>query len=81
MKKLSIILNKDQADRTEDEQKYLDDNRCFISVVESRLVKQNLVKQRSEEIEDDPVVLDDKINKLIELINESNHIVVYTGKI
>lgn len=74
-----MILNKDENDRTDEERSFLDKNSCFISIVESRLLKQNQIKQRTEEIEDDLNELDNKIDRLIELINESNHIMVYTG--
>ena len=79
MRKLGIILNKDPDDRTEEERTFLQENSCFISVVESRIVKQNEIRRRTEEIEDELNVLNEKIDQLVQLINESSHVVVYTG--
>lgn len=72
-------MNKDADDRTNEERTFLEENKSFISIAESRIVRQNQLRQRTEEIEDELNVLSEKIDSLVNLINESEHIVVYTG--
>lgn len=79
LRRLGKILNKKVEDRTDEEKLFLDDNTCLISIVETRIVRQNKLKQRNEEIEDEMSVIDEKIEKLFDLIKQSEHIVVFTG--
>lgn len=79
LRKLGTILNKDPDDRTEEEKSFLQENSCFIPVVESRIVKQCEIRRRAEEIEDELSVVRNKIDRLVRLINESSHTIVYTG--
>lgn len=79
LRKLGTILNKDADDRTEEERHFLQENSCFIPVVESRIVKQCEIRRRAEEIEDEQSLLNEKIERLVRLINESSHVIVYTG--
>jgi len=79
LRRLGAILNKDEDLRTDEESKFLEENKSFITIAKCRLVRQNELKQRTEEIEDELDVLNDKIDKLVDLIGKSEHICVYTG--
>lgn len=72
-------MNKDIDDRTEEEKSFLQENSCFISLVESRIVRQSEIRRRAEEIEDELSVLHEKIDQLVRLINDASHVVIYTG--
>ncbi|CAH0384354.1 unnamed protein product [Bemisia tabaci] len=78
-KKISAILRKAEHERTEEELQYLckDDN--IVQEVKEKLLKRQRLKDRLQEFEDPPEVLNNKCILLAKAISQSKHLVVYTG--
>ncbi|KAF4527609.1 hypothetical protein B566_EDAN016295 [Ephemera danica] len=79
LKKVSIILQKSEHERTDDEKQVLLGCTEVAQEVSKRLRRQQQLKSRQEEIEDPPGILSEKCRVLAMAISQAQHLVVYTG--
>ncbi|RZF46701.1 hypothetical protein LSTR_LSTR002564 [Laodelphax striatellus] len=78
-KKISTILQKAECDRSAEETQLLEESINVVKEVEQKLEKRRKLKQRSEEVEDQPSVLAEKCKALAEALSSARHLVVYSG--
>ncbi|RWR99996.1 NAD-dependent protein deacetylase sirtuin-7-like protein, partial [Dinothrombium tinctorium] len=79
LRKLSRILKKPESSRTEDEKNALQESTAFVSLLEDRIHKAVISKERCKESEDPDDVFDLKCKKLAQIIKEANKLMIYTG--
>jgi len=78
-KRIHQILAKDEEDRDDDDKLFLEHNKKYSKIAESSKKYQNAKKDREKEIEDDPETLELKCQQLVEMMNDCEKIVIYTG--
>ncbi|RZC33060.1 NAD-dependent protein deacetylase sirtuin-7 [Asbolus verrucosus] len=79
LKKVSVILQKSETDRTFEEAQVLTECSEAVEEVQLRWRKRDEAKRRLEEFEEPPEVLREKCLILAQAIAQSQHLVVYTG--
>ncbi|KAL1517359.1 hypothetical protein ABEB36_001130 [Hypothenemus hampei] len=79
LRKVSLILQKSEDNRTSKDLKKLSECSDMIEEVQQRLKKREELKKRMEEFEDPEDVLVQKCQILAQAIAQSQHLVVYTG--
>ncbi|XP_022911234.1 NAD-dependent protein deacetylase sirtuin-7 [Onthophagus taurus] len=79
IKKVSLILQKVEDERTVDDLETLKEHSDAVEEVKSRWKRRDAAKRRLEEIEDTPTDLEVKCQVLAQAIAQSQHLVVYTG--
>ncbi|XP_060535412.1 NAD-dependent protein deacetylase sirtuin-7 [Cylas formicarius] len=78
-KKVSLILQKPENDRTAEDNETLEGCSDVVREVNERWKKREAAKKRLEEIEDPEDVLNEKCQILAQAVAQSRHLVVYTG--
>ncbi|EFA12149.1 NAD-dependent protein deacetylase sirtuin-7 [Tribolium castaneum] len=79
LKKVSVILQKSETDRTFEEAQVLNECSEVVEEVQMRWRKRDVAKRRLEEFEEPPEVLKEKCLILAQAIAQAQHLVVYTG--
>lgn len=79
LKKVSIILQKAENERTVDEQQILCKYSEIVVDLKQRWQRRDEAKRRTEEIEEPFEVLDEKCKILAQALSQSEHLIVYTG--
>lgn len=79
LRKVSVVLQKAEQDRTPEDLKILIECSDIIDEVQERLKKREAIKKRLEEFEDPEDILTQKCQILAQAIAQSQHLVVYTG--
>ncbi|XP_066250313.1 NAD-dependent protein deacetylase sirtuin-7 [Euwallacea similis] len=78
-RKISLILQKPEEDRTPEDLKLLNDCSDIVEEVQQRSKRREAIKKRLEEFEDPEDILIQKCQILAQAIAQSQHLVVYTG--
>ncbi|XP_017775096.1 PREDICTED: NAD-dependent protein deacetylase sirtuin-7 [Nicrophorus vespilloides] len=79
IKKVSLVLQKPELDRTNEDIELLTEYNEIVKEVQARWKKRDAAKRRLEEFEEPVEQLRDKCNILAQAIAQSQHLVVYTG--
>ncbi|KAK6623902.1 hypothetical protein RUM44_010758 [Polyplax serrata] len=79
IKKVSVILQKDESKRTKEEKELLFNYSEIVREASLRIEKRKKLKERLKEVEDADAVLDEKCKQLAEAISKAEYLVVYTG--
>ncbi|XP_049818409.1 NAD-dependent protein deacetylase sirtuin-7 isoform X2 [Aethina tumida] len=79
IKKVSLILQKPQEERSGEDLEVLRESKDVINEVQERWRKRDEAKRRLEEFEDPEDVLREKCQTLAQAIAQSQHLVIYTG--
>lgn len=79
LRKLTAILKKKAEDRGEEEQRILEESAGLVSLVENKMKKSMLMKDRSVEKEDPVEVIQEKCLILAKAIQTCSSLVIYTG--
>ncbi|XP_074598307.1 G patch domain-containing protein 1 [Brevipalpus obovatus] len=79
LRKLREILEKNADDRNEEERQILEESSGLIPLVESKLKKALVLRERNEEKEDPPEILREKCLALAQIIKSCHNLIIYSG--
>ena len=72
-------MEKNEEDRNSEEQKLLEESSGLIPLVESKLKKASILRERSKEKEDPSDILREKCEALAQVIKSCHNLVIYVG--